>query len=157
MVKTSEESIQAGFERLAQRVRDELAAAGLPVIAPGLAPELAAGAEVRVDVWNHHFHGGEPEVVVHWRVSPRLRSNALEAVRQGRGVTPAIRQSGEVQIAMAGALIAILSAAGFTARDRDNDMSPFDVQVLAGPDTGRRPGWAFPDEDLAPPGRSESG
>jgi hypothetical protein len=39
----------------------------------------------------------------------------MEDARQGRGVTPAIRQSGEVQIAMAAAMIAILSAAGFTA------------------------------------------
>ncbi|MFG1947787.1 hypothetical protein [Nonomuraea sp. NPDC048826] len=146
------ESGRATFEQLAQRVRDELAAAGLPVIAPGLAPELATGAEVHVDMWNHHFHGEEPEVVVSWKVSPQLRSNAMDALRHGRLDDPAIRQSGKVQIAMAGAVIAILSAAGFTALDRDNDMSPFDVQVLAGPDVGSRPGWAFPDEDLTPPG-----
>ena len=39
----------AGMEALARRVRNELAAAGLPVPAPGLNPVLAAGAEVMVD------------------------------------------------------------------------------------------------------------
>ncbi|MFD7700612.1 hypothetical protein [Streptomyces caelestis] len=152
MAETSPESALADAERLAQQVRDELAAAGLPVIAPGLAPEVAVGAEVRVDGWNHHFHGEEVEVVVGWKVSSRLRSNAMADARQGRGVTPAIRQSGETQIAMAAAVIAILSAAGFTARDRGNDMSPFDVRVFAGPEQGRRPGWAYPDEVLDPGG-----
>ncbi|MBM9624326.1 hypothetical protein JE024_37825 [Streptomyces zhihengii] len=141
----------AEAERLAEQVRDELTAAGLPVASPGLAPELAIGAMVRVDAWNHHFHGEEIEVVVSWKVSSRLRSNAMRDARQHQGVTPAIRQSGETQIAMAAAVIAILSAAGFTARDHDNDMSPFDVRVLAGPEWGRRPAWGFPDEDLDPP------
>ncbi|MFJ2590365.1 hypothetical protein [Streptomyces sp. NPDC087538] len=157
MAETSGESVRAGSERLAERVRDELAAAGLPVVAPGLSLELSVGADVRVDMWNHRFHGEEPEVIVSWRVSPQLRSNAMEDARQGRGMTPAIRQSGEVQIAMAAAVIAILSAAGFTARDHDNDMSPFGVQVLAGPGPGPRPGWAFPDEGLTPPGGCETG
>ncbi|MER6678957.1 hypothetical protein [Streptomyces sp. NPDC000983] len=49
---------------------------------------------------------------------------------------------------MAAAVIAILSAAGFTARDRDNDLSPFDVQVLAGPESGGQPSWALLDESL---------
>ncbi|MEU8779169.1 hypothetical protein [Streptomyces sp. NPDC048606] len=142
----------AEAERLAEQVRDELTAAGLPVASPGLAPEPAVGALVRVDAWNHHFHGEEIEVVVSWKGSSRLRSNAMRDARQHRGVTPAIRQYGETQMAMAAAVIAILSAAGFTARDHDNDMSPFDVRVLAGPEAGRRPASAFPDEDLVPPG-----
>ena len=156
MAETSQENGLSEAERLAQQVRDELTAAGLPLIAPGLAPELAVGADVRVDAWNHHFHGEEVEVVVSWKVSSRLRSNAMEDLRQRRGMTLAIRQSGETQIAMAAAVIAILSAAGFTARDRGNDMSPFDVRVLAGPEPGRRPGWAFPDEALDPAGPSAS-
>lgn len=155
MVETSDESVLGAVERLAQRVRDELAAAGLPLVMPGLSPELAVGAEVCVDTWNHHFHGGEAEVVVRWKVSSQLRSNAMEDARLRRVVTAAIRQSGEVQSAMASAVIAILSAAGFTARDRDNDLSPFDVRVLAGPQPGRRPGWAFPDEGSVPPGGPE--
>ncbi|MFC5664944.1 hypothetical protein ACFP3U_18380 [Kitasatospora misakiensis] len=146
MAGTSDESVKVTFERLAQRVRDELAAAGLPLVTPGLSPALAVGAEVRAVMWNHHFHGEDPEVVVSWKVSPQLRSNAMADARQGRGVTPAIRQFGEVQIAMAAAIIAILSAAGFTVRDHDNDMSPFDVQVLAGPEPGGQPSWAFPEE-----------
>jgi hypothetical protein len=58
---------------------------------------------------------------------------------------------------MAGAVIAILSAAGFTAREHENDLSPFDVQVLAGPEPGRRPAWAFPGEEVTPPAGSAIG
>ena len=46
--KVSAEQL-AGMETLARRVRSELAAAGLPVPAPGLSPVLAGGAEVEVD------------------------------------------------------------------------------------------------------------
>ncbi|CAN3977432.1 hypothetical protein [Kitasatospora purpeofusca] len=157
MKSADEESIRAEYEGLARRVRNELVAAGLPVIVPELSPELAVGAQVRLDMVDYLFHGGLPKVLVSWKVSPQLRSNAGEDVRQGRGVTPAVRQCGEVCIAMCGAVVAILSAAGFTAREHDNDMSPFDVLVLASPEPGAMPGWAFPDVNLALPGGSESG
>ncbi|MYR60988.1 hypothetical protein GTY54_33780 [Streptomyces sp. SID625] len=157
MEETGDESVPVTFERLARWVRDELAAAGLPVVVNGLAPELAVGAEVRIDWLNRVCPDAEPEVVVTWRVGPQLRRNVMEDARARRGATAAIRQSGEVQAAMAGAVIAILSAAGFTARDHENDLSPFDVQVLAGPEPGRRTGWAFPEEDLTPPAGSAAG
>ncbi|MGW2377430.1 MULTISPECIES: hypothetical protein [Kitasatospora] len=141
MDETLGRHVNARFERLAQRVRDELAAAGLPVVAPGLDRGLAAGAEVRVSAWNQHF-GEEPEVVVSWLVSPRLRGRAVADVQRYQEVTPAIRQSGEAQAAMAAAVIAILSAAGYTARDHGNEYAPFDVLVLAGPDLRTPPAWA---------------
>ncbi|MGW2014425.1 hypothetical protein [Streptomyces sp. NPDC001927] len=133
MVKTGDGDVWAPLELLAQRVRDELATAGLPVVEPGLAPEISVGALVTVDTWNHPLHGQDPEVVVSWQVSLHLRNTAIEDLKLGLGVTAAIRQSGEAKVAMAAAVIAILSAAGFTAKDHDNDMSPFDVRVLAGP------------------------
>jgi hypothetical protein len=157
MEETGDEGVRVTFERLARRVRDELAAAGLPVVANDLAPELAVGAEVQIDRLNRVFPDAEPEVVVTWRVGPQLRRNVMEDARQRGGVTGAIRQSGEVQAAMAGAVIAILSAAGFTAREHENDLSPFDVQVLAGPEPGRRPAWAFPGEEVTPPAGSAIG
>ncbi|MFJ9456383.1 hypothetical protein ACIRST_14980 [Kitasatospora sp. NPDC101447] len=157
-METGVESVRADYERLAQRVRNELAAAGLPVVAPGLAVEVAVGAEVIVDMADLLFFGeGDPEVVVTWRVGPQLRSNVIADAMHQRGVTAAIRQCGEVEAAMADAVIAILSAAGFTARNHGNDLSPFDVQVLAGPQPGRRPGWALPDESPIPPVGSEAG
>ncbi|MFH9352495.1 hypothetical protein [Kitasatospora sp. NPDC017646] len=151
MDETLGRHVNARFERLAQRVRDELAAAGLPVVAPGLDRGLAAGAEVRVSAWNQHF-GEDPEVVVSWHVSPRLRGRAVADVQRDHGVTPAIRRSGEVQEAMAAAVIAILSLAGYTARDRGSEYSPFDVLVLAGPERGAAPVWSDRAEG---PGRTE--
>ncbi|MER7584317.1 hypothetical protein [Kitasatospora sp. NPDC097691] len=161
MEEMGDEGERATFERLAQQVRDELAAAGLPVVAndlaPELAPEPAVGAEVCIEWLNRVFPDMEPEVVVSWRVGPQLRRNVMEDAMQRRVATAAIRQSGEVEAAMAGAVIAILSAAGFTARDHDNDLSPFEVQVLAGPEPGRRPAWAFPEEDLTAPAGPAAG
>jgi hypothetical protein len=58
----------ASRQALAQRVRNELGAAGLPVPAPGLSPVLAAGAEVTVDEGADAAGG----VFVSWSASPRL-------------------------------------------------------------------------------------
>ncbi|MBD0693614.1 hypothetical protein BG452_41925 [Streptomyces sp. CBMA123] len=133
--------MNARFERLAQRVRDELAAAGLPVVAPGLDAALAVGAEVRVSTWNQHF-GEEPEVLVSWHLSPRLRCRATADLERGGEPTAAARQAGGIHTAMAAAVIAVLSAAGFTARDRADDYAPFDVLVLDGPDVRTPPVWS---------------
>ncbi|MFD5465881.1 hypothetical protein ACFWIQ_24065 [Kitasatospora sp. NPDC127059] len=140
MDETHGRHVNARFERLAQRVRDELAAAGLPVVAPGLDTALAVGAEVRVSTWNQHF-GEEPEVLVSWHTSPRLRSRAADPGRDGEP-TGATRQAGGIHTAMAAAVIAILAAAGFTARVLGDDYAPFDVLVLDGPDTRTPPAWS---------------
>jgi hypothetical protein len=66
-----------GFSSLYPRVRDELAAAGLPVPAPGLNPVLAGGAEVMVD-GGADMAGG---VFVRWSASPRLRTGPHQACR----------------------------------------------------------------------------
>ena len=50
-------------------------------------------------------------------------------------------QQGEIKIAMAATVVAILSAAGFTAVDRNDDLSPFDVRVIEGPATRTPPAW----------------
>ncbi|MFD7449276.1 hypothetical protein [Kitasatospora sp. NPDC059827] len=153
MDEHSERHVNARYERMAQRVRDELAAAGLPVTAPGLHRGLATGAEVRVSTWNQHFGAADPEVLVSWHVSPRLRGRAGEEARRADGETPAVRQSGEAQTAMATAMIAILTAAGYTARDHGNEYAPFDVQVLAGPERRTAPAWA--DREPAPGGPAD--
>ncbi|MFI9365044.1 hypothetical protein ACIG5E_28940 [Kitasatospora sp. NPDC053057] len=141
MDETLGRHVNARFERLAQRVRDELAAAGLPVVAPGLDDELAVGAAVRISAWNQHF-GEEPEVLVSWHTSPRLRSKAMADLRRYGEPTPAIVQGGQVHQAMSAAVIAILSAAGFTVRGSGNDYAPFDVLVVEGPDFRTPPVWS---------------
>lgn len=67
----------ARMEALARRVRNELAAAGLPVLAPGLHPVLAGGAEVMVD------GGADPAggVFAGWSASPRLQECTNRALR----------------------------------------------------------------------------
>ncbi|MFJ9774530.1 hypothetical protein ACIRVF_25375 [Kitasatospora sp. NPDC101157] len=141
MDETLGRHVNARFERLAQRVRDELAAAGLPVVAPGLDDELAVGAAVRVSSWSQHF-GEDPEVLVSWHTSPRLRSKAAADLRQYGEPTPAVVLGGEVHRAMSAAVVAILTAAGFTVRGSGNDYAPFDVLVVAGPDFRTPPVWS---------------
>ncbi|WP_052390152.1 hypothetical protein [Streptomyces sp. NRRL B-24484] len=124
-------------ERLARRVRDALTAAGLPVVDPGPDEEPAdGGAQVRVDTWNRHFFGLEPEVVVTWWTGPRLRADMVAAMTRHDLEHPSVRSSGETHAAMCAALVAVLRGSGFTAREHDNDMAPFNVHVLAGPADG---------------------
>ena len=65
------------LQKLARRVRDELAAAGLPVVAPELDPVLAGGAEVDIDDGDDAAGG----VFVGWQSSPRLRACTSRAFR----------------------------------------------------------------------------
>ncbi|MEU2631233.1 hypothetical protein [Kitasatospora sp. NPDC007106] len=124
-------------ERLARRVRDALTAAGLPVVDPGPDEEPASGgAQVRVDTWNRHFFGLAPEVVVTWWTGPQLRADMVAAVMRKDLEHPSVRRSGGTHEAMCAALLAVLTSAGFTAREHDNDMAPFNVRVLAGPADG---------------------
>ncbi|MET9177361.1 hypothetical protein ABZX88_03925 [Kitasatospora aureofaciens] len=141
MDETLGRHVNARFERLAQRVRDELAAAGLPVVAPGLDDELAVGAAVRISSWNQHF-GEDPEVLVSWHTSPRLRSRATADLRRYAAPTPAVVLGDQVHRAMSAAVTAILSAAGFTVRASGNDYAPFDVLVVEGPDSRTPPVWS---------------
>ncbi|MER7846040.1 hypothetical protein ABTZ03_19040 [Kitasatospora sp. NPDC096077] len=135
--------VNARYERLAQRARDELAAAGLPVVPAGLDDGLAVGAAVRISAWNQHF-GEDPEVLVSWYPSALLRSSAAADREPGGEPTAAAVQGGRVQAAMATAVTEVLSAAGFTVRDRGDDHAPFDVLVVDGPDHRTPPVWSDP-------------
>ncbi|MGP3633644.1 hypothetical protein ACTU45_09800 [Streptomyces sp. 24-1644] len=138
-------------ERIAARVRDELVAAGLPVVAPGLNPALSEGVEVNVDAFDDDAGG----VSVGWRSSPRLESCVLRAARRNLPDHPALVHQRVVLEAMLAAITAILGSAGFTVRDSLNDYAPFTVQVPAGP--GGSPSWASRDEEVAVPRRSAAG
>lgn len=136
------------LEHMAGAVRDELAAAGLQVVAPGLAPGLAVGAEVEVDAINDAAGG----VFVQWRASPRLRTCAINALRHRRTDDPALHHNGAVQAAMAKAINLILTSAGFSAAEADDEYRPFGLKVAPGPGEGIRASWASRDDELLMPG-----
>ncbi|MEO3788522.1 hypothetical protein ABGB12_34795 [Actinocorallia sp. B10E7] len=141
--------VLAERERIAARVRDELAAAGLPVVAPGLSIELSQGAEVTVCP----LQDCEAGVTVAWNASPRLRSCMARAAELALVNDPALRHGGTVLEAMLPAIAAILASAGFDVRDSLNDYASFTLEVLAGP--SGRPVWAPHDEEIARPDRSQ--
>jgi hypothetical protein len=139
----------AGMEALARRVRDELAAAGLPVPAPGLSPVLAAGAEVIVDDGADTAGG----VFVSWTASPRLQACTSRAFRHRHMDDPLLRHSGEIAAAMMQAMVAILTSAGFTVQDANDDYRPYQLQVAGGPAQGAPPIWSLRDEEVAMAGQ----
>lgn len=142
--------VLAERERIAARVRDELVAAGLPVVAPGLNPVLSHGVKVTVDPFDDDAGG----VSVAWRSSPRLESCVLRAAKLNLLDDPALAHQRAVLEAMLAAVAAILGAAGFTVRDSLNDYAPFTLQVLAGP--GGNPSWGLREEEVAVSHRSGS-
>ncbi|MFG1808270.1 hypothetical protein [Streptomyces sp. NPDC049040] len=142
--------VLAERERIAARVRDELVAAGLPVVAPGLNPVLAQGVEVTVDPFDDAAGG----VSVGWKSSPRLQSCVLRAVKHSLLDDPALAHQQVVLEAMLAAITAILGSAGFTVRDSLNDYAPFTLEVPAGP--GGSPSWGPREEEVAVSGWSGS-
>ncbi|WP_030680852.1 hypothetical protein [Streptomyces rimosus] len=150
--KVSAEEV-ARLEALASKVRDELAAAGLPVLAPGLSHVLAGGAEVEVDDGADAAGG----VYVDWEASPRLRQCATRALRLRLMDDPVLRRPGEISAAMMHAISAILTGAGFTVEDPNDDYRPFHLRVVAGPPPGTAPGWELRDEEVSMAGWQAAG
>jgi len=136
------------WERVASAARNELAAAGLPVVVPSLAPKLAVGADVTIDPIDDTAGG----VFIEWHASPRLTDCAVTALRHKRTDDPALRHNGAVQKAMAKAVAVILTAAGFSVGDAEDEYRPFALKVAAGPGDDVRPSWATRDDELALPG-----
>ncbi|MFB6977590.1 hypothetical protein [Streptomyces scopuliridis] len=143
----------ASLESLARKVRNELAAAGLPVLASGLNPVLAGGAEVDVDEGADAAGG----VFVAWRASPRLRDCASRAFRLKQLDDPALWHSSAVGAAMMQAMAAILASAGFSVEDARDEYRPQQLRVLASPPSGQQPVWQRRDDELAMPGWSQDG
>lgn len=134
----------ARLEALAAKVRDELPAAGLPVLAPGLHHALAGGAEVEVDDGADAAGG----VYVDWEASPRLRECAVRALRLRLMDDPVLRRPGQISAAMMHAMAAILTSAGFTVEDPDDEYRPFHLRVLAGPAPDVASGWEPREEEM---------
>ena len=135
----------AAMEALARRVRSELAAAGLPVPAPGLSPVLAGGAEVMVDD-GADMAGG---VFVEWWASPRLQACTSRALRLWQLDDPLLRHSAGIKAAMMQAVAAILTSARFTVEDADDDYRPYQLRVVDGPAPDVPPIWALRDDEVA--------
>src|SRR5215468_11258525 len=112
----------ASREALARKVRNELAAAGLPVLTPGLNPVLAGGAEVMVDN-GADLAGG---VFAGWSASPRLQACTSRALRLRLLDDPLLRHSSEIAAAM--------------------------MQAIDAPAQGTPPMWSLRDEELTMPG-----
>ncbi|MFC8538150.1 hypothetical protein ACFUJY_30145 [Streptomyces sp. NPDC057249] len=141
MLEKTDAEVLAQRERIAARVREELVAAGLPVLAPGVNPLLSRGVEVTVDPFDDAAGG----VSVGWRSSPRLHSCVRRAAQHNLRDDPALAHQKVVLEGMLAAITAILRSAGFTVRDSLNDYAPFTVQVPAGP--GGRPSWVPGEEE----------
>ncbi|WP_370938005.1 hypothetical protein [Amycolatopsis sp. cg13] len=102
------------LEVLADIVRDELLAAGLP-----LTHRAGAGAAVSVDSPDHRG------VVVHWQQSSQFNDALMAAWgddphHEGEEFAAFTKQGDAVREAMAEALLEILTAAGFAARRIDS-------------------------------------
>ncbi len=97
---------------LADSVREDLAAAGLPVV-PGsdrFDSDVSNGVQVSIDLSTDEDGGG---VFVGWSSHYVVEAAASEAVMLGAAEDdPAIMFSGKVAEAMQGAIAAILGAAG---------------------------------------------
>ncbi|MFC9756923.1 hypothetical protein [Streptomyces sp. NPDC056921] len=148
MLEKVDAEVLAERERIAARVRDELVAAGLPVVAPGLNPALSQGVEVTVDPFDDDAGG----VSVAWRSSPRLESCFVRAAKLNLLDDPAFEHQRVVLEAMLAAITAILGSAGFTVRDSLNDYAPFTLEVPAGPSGS--PSWGLREDELTVSGRS---
>ncbi|MBY8876211.1 hypothetical protein [Actinacidiphila acidipaludis] len=142
----------AAFETLAWKVRNELAAAGLPVVWPGADPALVAGAEVDVD-YGADAAGG---VFVAWQASPRLQACSSRAFRLKQLDEPVLRHSHAVGAAMMQAMASVLASAGYSVEDARDDYRPQQLRVLAGPPSGRSRVWQLRDDELDAPGWREA-
>ncbi|MGO1055720.1 hypothetical protein [Crossiella sp. CA198] len=131
-------------EFLAVCVRDELAAAGLPVVPKTLASDLHPGAEVSVDPGQDSAGG----VHVEWTASPRLSHVGRRAVTSGQMDHPVIGHSFRIGEAMAEAMTAVLRSAGYTVQPSRDEYRISGIQVTAGPPLGSEPVWALTDEEL---------
>jgi hypothetical protein len=131
------------WEALASRVRNELAAAGLPVLTPGLDRILASGAEVEVDDGADAAGG----VYVAWLISPRLRECTSRAFRLRLLDDPLLRHSSEIAAAMMQSMAAILASAGFAVEDANDEYRSHQLRVTAGP-AQAVPMWALRDEEV---------
>jgi hypothetical protein len=136
---------------LADEVRDELMAVGLPVLPDRQYPdEDSSGAEI---------HAYDDGVWVGWHVgralseasSRALRLGAFEQRPDGFEMHPALRHAGGAEEALSGAIATVLRSAGYPVEEGINDYSPFSLRVSPRP---AGPHWRDP---VGPPLAGRSG
>jgi hypothetical protein len=160
MLERVSAEVLAELERIAERARGELIAAGLPMAPTGVAPVLAQGFEIEVD---DGADGGG--VFLSWQCHPRLRDVSSRAYREARFNDPAFRHHGKVTDIVIEAMGAILTAAGFTVRPTEDEYRLPAWEVTAAPPRGTPICWGVRSEETtltgwqsptASPGGSES-
>lgn len=139
-----------GPNALADAVRDELLAAGLPVLPWEPSEVRGTGVSILADA-------DDPEVWIGWVASETLRNAAVAALRagayrpDGSEVHPALRHSSAVSSAMLAAIAEILVAVGFRVETDADDMRPSEL-LVRGRQAG--PSWRDP---VVPPLAGSSG
>jgi hypothetical protein len=127
MPARADAEVLAKRAELARAVRDDLAAAGLPLAPQEVDRTFAVGASVYVDQLDDESGGG---VVVAWSAHWVLVAAAMDALSEGRGADdPCIQLSGTAERAMQDAIAEILSVAGYTVAKDSDDMQPFHLLV----------------------------
>jgi len=131
-------------ERIAARVRDELAAAGLGATGSNTSfgMLLGQGPQVTADEGDDAAGG----VVIRWQCHPVLRQRAMNAFARGAVQDPAFVHHALVQQAMLAAITTVLAPAGFEVVENPDDMVPLTLKVLSGPDRGAALTWEFPQD-----------
>lgn len=122
----------AEWQRIATRVREELAVAGVPTVGTDEAGQRGDLNGVLVDV----DRGGDSAggVILQWECSDSLTTRVVAAVADRRFDAPAVRYAGVVRQAMNAAVVEILTAAGFTVIDNPGDLDASSLKVQAAPD-----------------------
>jgi hypothetical protein len=136
------------WEDLAQRVRDELSAAGVRLEAVELhdgatadeicaAWERASGASVSIDP---EKYAGDVEnranIWIAWRPDGELRRAVQELILKDVEAAkqhPALIRYGEELNGMRDRMLEVLRAAGYDVIVSDDDMHPLELRVLRGP------------------------
>lgn len=111
---------------LADKVREKLAEAGLPILEEETVINIG-GVAVEVDTGDDDAGG----VFVHWEPSPSLADLAADAVAAGSFSHPAIGHSGVVAEAMCDAMASILRSSRIDAVKSTDDLRPFTLYVTA--------------------------
>ncbi|MFG2677281.1 hypothetical protein [Streptomyces sp. NPDC048445] len=136
-------AVLAERERIATRARSELAAAGLPVVVPGLDKIVSSGVEVSVCEYDDCSG-----VKVTWWCSPRLWLSAKRALDCEPRDMPLIEHQRTVVEAMTPAIRTILVSAGFKVFDPQGNRAPRSIDVLSAPQAEVLPVWWVRDDEL---------
>ncbi|MER7107912.1 hypothetical protein [Streptomyces sp. NPDC000229] len=120
-------------QALASRVRDELAAAGLPLAVPHMTVDerFRVGADVFVEEEDDVAY-----VFVAWRTHHALADASSGALLRGDLAHRAVLHHGKACRAMRDAMAEVLGSAGFVVEHADdvNEYRPLELRITSGPE-----------------------